>query len=190
MMNSSTHPLPVVLLLLLAVVTGYMVWQLSEDEAPPPLYGPPRSDYVLIDFEMVSLDEKGVEAFSAQGPMLSRHPYLGTLDVEKPRFLFPDSKGQPWNARAGRAWVAKDGSELRLTQAVEFDGPRDAAGARIEVRTPDLTVLPEVNEVKTDSAVTVTGPGSILRGRGLHADLDTRRFKLARMTGHYAPPKR
>ena len=190
MMNSATHPLPVVLLLLVAAVTGWMVWQLSEEEAPPPLYGPPRSDYVLIDFEMVSLDENGVEAFSAQGPMLSRHPYLGTLDVEKPRFLFPDSEGKPWNARSGRAWVAKDGNELRLTQAVEFDGPRDAAGARIQVRTPDLTVLPDANEVLTDSAVTVTGPGSILRGRGLRADLDTRRFKLSRMTGSYAPTKR
>jgi lipopolysaccharide export system protein LptC len=145
---------------------------------------------VLIDFEMLSLDEQGGEAFSAQGPMLARHPFLGTLDVHQPRFLFPDSEGKPWNARAGRAWVAQDGNELRLSGSVEFDGPRDDAGARIEVRTPELTVLPEVNEVRTDAAVTVTGPGSILRGRGLRADLDARRFRLSRTTGHYAPSKR
>ena len=182
--------LPGLVLFVVAAVTGWMVWQLREDEAPPPLYGPPRSDYMLLDFEMLSLDEQGVESFSAQGPMLSRHPHLGTLDVERPRFLFPDRDGKPWNARAGRAWVAQDGDELRLTGSVEFDGPRDAQGARIEVRTPDLTVLPEANEVRTDSAVTVTGPGSILRGRGLRADLDERRFKLSRTTGHYAPTKR
>ena len=186
----SRSGLPGVLLALAVAVTGWMVWQLQEDDLPPPLYGPPRSDYVLIDFEMLSLDEQGVEAFSAKGPMLARHPYLGTLDVEQPRFLFPDSEGKPWNARAGRAWVAEDGNELRLSESVEFDGPRDAQGARIEVRTPDLTVLPEVNEVQTDSAVTVTGPGSILRGRGLRADLDARRFRLSRTTGHYAPTKR
>ena len=182
--------LPGLLLFVLAAVTGWMVWQLREDEAPPPLYGPPRSDYMLLDFEMLSLDEQGVEAFSAQGPMLSRHPHLGTLDVQRPRFLFPDSDGKPWQARAGRAWVAQDGDQLVLSGSVEFDGPPDDAGARIEVRTPDLTVLPEVNEVLTDSAVTITGPGSILRGRGLRADLDARRFRLSRTTGHYAPTKR
>lgn len=182
--------LPGLLLFVVAAVTGWMVWQLREDEAPPPLYGPPRSDYMLLDFEMLSLDEQGVEAFSAQGPMLSRHPHLGTLDVQRPRFLFPDSDGKPWQARAGRAWVAQDGDRLVLSGSVEFDGPPDDAGARIEVRTPDLTVLPEVNEVQTDSAVTITGPGSILRGRGLRADLDARRFRLSRTTGHYAPTKR
>lgn len=182
--------LPGLLLFLAAAVTGWLVWQLREDEAPPPLHGPPRSDYLLIDFEMLALDEQGRESFSAKGPMLARHPYLGTLDVEQPAFVFPDSEGRPWHARAGRAWVAQDGDELRLSESVEFDGPRDARGGRIEVRTSDLTVLPESNQVVNDVPVTVTGPGSILRGRGLRADLDARRFRLSRTTGTYAPTNR
>ena len=37
--------------------------------------------------------------------------------------------------------------------------------------------------------VTVTGPGSILRGRGLRADLDAQRVELlAEVTGRYEPP--
>jgi lipopolysaccharide export system protein LptC len=182
--------LPVLLLFVVAVATGWMVWQLNRGDEPPPLVGPPRSDYLLMDFELVSLDEKGSEAFRVNGPMLSRHPYLGTLDVQQPRFLFPDSEGKPWNARAGRAWVAQRGDELRLTGAVEFDGPRDAEGGRIELRSPELTVLPEANEVRTDAAVTVTGPGSILRGRGLRADLDARRFQLSETSGEYVPSTR
>jgi lipopolysaccharide export system protein LptC len=182
--------LPGVLLFLVALATGWLVWQLRREDEPVPLVGPPRSDYLLIDFEMVALDENGAESFRVNGPMLSRHPYLGTLDVEQPRFLFPDSDGNPWNARAGRAWVAQHGDELRLGEQVEFDGPRDANGGRIELRTQDLTVLPEQNEVRTDAAVTVTGPGSILRGRGLRADLDARRFRLSKVTGNYAPSTR
>lgn len=182
--------LPGLILFLLALVTGWMVWQLRVDQEPPPLYGPPRSDYVLVDFEMLALDDVGNESFSAAGPMLARHPYLGTLDIERPSFLFPDSDGQPWHARSGRAWVAQDGAELRLADGVEFDGPPDAQGARIELRTPDLTVLPKANLVRTDAVVTLTGPGSILRGHGLRADLDARRFQLSRTTGHYAPATR
>ena len=52
--------LPGLLLLLVAAVTGWFVWQLQLGEEPLPLVGPPRSDYVLVDFELVSLDELGV----------------------------------------------------------------------------------------------------------------------------------
>jgi lipopolysaccharide export system protein LptC len=180
--------LPAALLFLVAAATGWLVWQLQRGEEPAPLLGPPRSDYMLIDFEMVALDEKGGESFRVNGPMLARHPHLGTLDVKEPRFRFPDSKGGLWDASAGRAWVSQKGDELRLTQAVQFDGPPDADGGRIALRTPELTVLPKTNEVRNESAVTVTGAGSILRGRGLRADLDARRFRLSQAKGNYAPP--
>jgi len=184
-----TRWLPGAVLFLVAAVTGWMVWKLHQREEVPPLYGPPRSDYMLIDYEMVALDEAGKESFRVNGPMLARHPYLGTLDVDQPSFLFPDSSGKSWNARAARAFVTARGEEVRLSGGVEFDGPPDADG-RIELRTPQLSVLPETRELTSDAAVTVTGPGSILRGRGLRADLNTRRFQLSDVTGHYAPKTR
>ena len=49
--------LPGLILFLVAAVTGWMVWQLRGRDEVPPLYGPPRSDYVLIDYELVALDE-------------------------------------------------------------------------------------------------------------------------------------
>lgn len=179
--------LPGALLLVVAAASGWLVWQLQRGEAPAPLLGPPRSDYMLIDFEMVALDENGGESFRVNGPMLARHPHLGTLDVKEPRFRFPDSKGALWDASAGRAWVAQEGDELRLVDDVKFDGPPAADGGRIALRTPELTVLPKENEVRNESAVTLSGPGSILRGRGLRADLDARRFKLSEAKGSYAP---
>jgi lipopolysaccharide export system protein LptC len=178
---------PIALLVLVAAASSWLVWQLQRGEEPVALYGPPRSDYTLIDFELVALDEKGGESFRVNGPMLARHPNLGTLDVKEPRFRFPDSDGALWDARAGRAWVSQRGDELKLREQVEFDGPRDPGGQRIELRTPELTVLPETNEIRNESAVTVTGPGSILRGRGLRAELDARRFRLSQATGEYAP---
>ena len=181
--------LPGLVLFVVAAVTGWMVWQLRGEEAPPPLYGPPRSDYLLMDFDLVSLDDNGKESFRVHGPMLARHPHLGTLDVEQPRFLFPDASGKPWNARAGRAFVTARAEELRLSGGVEFDGPQELRG-RIELRTPELTVLPKSREVKTDAVVTINGPGSILRGRGLRAELNSRRFQLAEVTGNYAPASR
>ena len=179
--------LPAGVLAVVAAASGWLVYQLQRGEEPAPLYGPPRSDYVLIDFEMVALDETGGESFRVNGPMLARHPHLGTLDVKEPRFRFPDSGGGLWDASAGRAWVSQKGDELRLRENVQFDGPPDAAGARIEVDSPELVVLPKQNLVRNEAAVTVKGPGSILRGRNLRADLDARRFQLSQAKGTYAP---
>ena len=179
--------LPGALLCVTAAATGWLVWQLQRGDEPAPLYGPPRSDYVLIDFEMVALDETGGESFRVNGPMLARHPHLGTLDVKEPRFRFPDSDGGLWDASAGRAWVSQKGDELRLREDVRFDGPPDEDGGRVELDTPELVVLPKQNLVRNQSAVTVTGPGSILRGRNLRGDLDARRFQLSQAKGTYAP---
>lgn len=183
--------LPGLILFLAAAASGWLLWQLREVDETPPLYGPPRSDYVLMDFELMALDENGVESFRINGPMLARHPYLATLDVQQPRFLFPDADGKPWNARADQAWVSKGGDELRLDGNVAFDGPPDEAGGRIALRTGQLTVLPEKDQVETTALVTVTAPGSILRGRGLRADLRARRFELLdEVNARYAPTTR
>lgn len=179
--------LPGALLLVVAGATGWMVWQLRDDHEPEPLYGPPRSDYMLLDYDLVSLDETGNEAFRVSGPMMARHPHLGTLDAKAPRFLFPDSAGGRWNASADYAWVAQRADELRLSGSVRFDGPPDPQGGRIEVRTEALTVRPRENTMSNEVPVTIDGVGSILRGRALRADLNTRRFQLSQVNGRYAP---
>lgn len=182
--------IPGALLLVVAGATGWMVWQLRDADEPEPLYGPPRSDYMLIEYDLVSLDDSGAEAFRVSGPMLARHPHLGTLDAKSPRFLFPDSSGGRWNASADAAWVSERADELRLSGAVEFDGPPEPDGSRIEVRTEALTVRPRENTMSNEVPVTITSAGSILRGRALRADLDARRFQLSEVNGRYAPSTR
>ena len=183
--------LPIAALVLIALGSSWMLWQLYQREAPATLYGPPRSDYTLIDFDLIALDDKGQESFRVTGPMMARHPFLGTMDIEQPRFRFPDSDGLPWNARADRAWAAADGKELRLRGDVEFDGPPREGSGRVELRTPLLNIFPDVREIKSDALVNITSPGATLQGRGLHADLDARRFQLlSEVRADYAPSSR
>lgn len=183
--------LPVAMLVLVAVASSWLLWQLYQREEPASLVGPPRSDYSLTNFDLIALDDEGRESFRVTGPMLSRHPFLGTLDIEQPTFRFPDSDGKPWNANADRAWAAADGKELRLVGDVEFDGPPREGGGRIELRTPRLNIFPDAREVKSDALVNIVSPGATLRGRGLYANLDTRRFQLlSEVRADYAPSSR
>ena len=179
-----------VVLFLLAALSGWWVWRLQADAAPPPLVGPPRSDYLLHDFSLIALDADGRESFAASGPRLTRHPGLGTLDVEQPRFSSPDANGDVWNSRAQRAWVSRDGSEVRLLGNAEVIGPAPAAGDPIRMVSDLLVLFPRTRLIETDLPVTVTEPGSILQGSSLRADIDARRVQLTQVRIQHEPRAR
>jgi lipopolysaccharide export system protein LptC len=177
-------------LLLAAAVTGWLVWLLREPPPPAALTGPPRSDYFLIDFSMVALDAEGQESFAARGPRLSRHPHAGTLEVSEPEFTLPSPEGGHWQARAQAAWVSADATELRLLRGVEVIAPAEAAGVS-QLRSERLDLFPRDRRIATAAPVTASGPGFILRGVGLEAALDSRRFQLLdQVNARYEPPSR
>lgn len=182
--------LAILALLLAAATTGWLAWLLRE---PPPLAemtGPPRSDYLLTDFSLIALDEFGKESFAARGPRLARHPFAGTLEVTAPEFSLPDPKGGQWEVRSQSAWVSADGSELRLLRDVSVQAPPESQGAT-HIATERLDLFPRLRTLSSPLAVTVSGPGFILRGVGLEAELDSRRFQLLdQVTARYEPPTR
>lgn len=181
--------IPGAVLLLAAVGSGLALWQIYRPESSEPLVGPPRSDYFLVDFELVALDEAGQESFRVTGPLLSRHPHLGTISIDQPRFRFPDHEEQAWLARADRAWAAADGEELRLDGDVALDGPASAEDGPLAFRTAQLTIFPRARRASSEQLVTFSSPHSILAGRGFRADMETRRFQLLNeVTGHYDTP--
>ncbi len=189
-MSSLRQHWPMIALALFALTSGLWLWWLRDEAPPPTLVGPPRSDYRLENFELVALDEHGRESFAARGPRLERHPFLGTLDVEQPRLAFPDRHGARWQSRAERAWVSRDAAEVRLLGDVQVAGPPDD-GEPLRLHSDRLTVFPRQREVVTDAVVTVTEPGSILRGRGMRADLDARRVQLlSEVSIHHEPSRR
>lgn len=186
---SPTRRVGAVLLFALAVATGWALWLLRDRPDPETLTGPPRSDYQLEQFELVALDANGKEAFSVTGPRLSRHPWIGSLTIAQPRLSFPDSDGGTWTGRADAAAVNAEADLLVLERNVLIEGPRPP-DPPLQLASERLEFLPDDNELRSELEVTVTGAGSILRGRGLRADLDARRFDLlADVRGRHEPQR-
>lgn len=181
--------IPAAALLLAAASSSLALWWFYRQDEPEPLTGPPRSDYFLTDFELVALDAQGKESFHVTGPRLSRHPYLGTIEIEQPRFLFPDDHSRAWTARSDRAWAAADGTELRLLGDVALDGPAVDGEPGPRFRTSQLNLFPRERRASSQARVEFASAHSILRGLGLRADLNTRRFQLLdEVQGHYDTP--
>lgn len=181
--------LPALALSLAALVSGVALWLFYQSEKPAPLVGPPRSDYFLVDFELVSLDELGHEAFRVTGPRLSRHPFLGTITIDQPRFEFPVDDSDRWTARADSAWANSNANELRLAGNVALDAPADGPQGPMAFRSESLDIFPRERRASSNDLVIFRSAHSILQGRGFRIDIVSRRYQLLNeVTGHYDTP--
>ena len=108
--------------------------------------------------------------------------------MAKPVFLLPDSQDHYWHVTAHEGWVSPDGDLLRLRGKVHVAGP--AEGKPISLRSEQMNVYPDTNIASSPAPVTVTEPGLTMRGRGMRADLATRRFTLlSQTTARYVPTR-
>ena len=177
------------LLLAGAIATGWSVWHHRNQPGPAPGTGG-RSEYVLHDFELVALDDQGKESFTLRAPLLQQTPGARTMDLDQPLFLVPDDQGRYWNVRARRGWISANRERIRLTGDVLGTSP-EGDPHPVALRTGELNVFPDHRRASTPATVTITQPGSILRGRGLEVALDTRRYEfLSQVRSHYVPPTR
>ena len=80
------------ILLLLAVIgSGWSVWRHSTTSTDQTVAQ--RPDYVLRDYEIVSLDGQGKEAFTLRGPELQRDIGAKSMTLLTPLFLVPVRNG-------------------------------------------------------------------------------------------------
>lgn len=158
-----------VMLLLLAgaIASGWSLWKQRKAEAPDTLAA--RSDYVLHQFEIVSLDPDGSEAFTLRAPRLVRDPADKSLDLQTPLFLVPEGEGAYWEVRGQTGSVDPDGERIHLQGEVVATSP--PGSAPVKIAAPQLDVFPRTRRASSPDEVVVTRPGLTMRGRGLEADL-------------------
>ena len=145
-------------LLVAALFSGWSAWkQRGVEEAP--VAATDRSDYLMRDFEMISLDDKGQESITLRAPEMQRNARDQTFQIATPLFLLPDSEGRHWEMRSATAWVSPKGDEVRLSGNVEGRSPEGVAPPTT-FSTERLNVFPRKNLASTDDKVTITRPGT------------------------------
>ena len=183
------------LLLVAAAVTGWRVWVQRPAERTTHA-DPTRSDYVLTRFEAIVLDDNGNESFTVQAPRLARSPADETKTLDTPVFYIPVAPGPNqvptreagWEVRSKTAWVSGEGDEVRLQGDVVATSA--SAARQMKMTTEQLNVFPEKNRALSPTLVTVTQPGSILRGQGMEALLDSKRVRFhSKVKLRYVPSR-
>jgi len=186
------------LLLVAAFASGWAVWT-HRPKHTGAANANTRSDYVLTNFEVVVLDkDTGQESFTLAAPKLERNPGDRTMTIATPVFYIPVSPGNGlpptreagWEVRSKTGWVSASGEELRLAGNVtaQTAGHRDKP---VTMTTEQLNVFPHRNRAVSPVLVTVVQPGSILRGQGMEALLDSKRIRFSsNVKVQYVPPTR
>jgi lipopolysaccharide export system protein LptC len=164
------------MLLVAAVVSGWSAWK-QRDVAEPEAVTSDRPDYLMRDFEVISLDDQGLESITLRAPEMQRNPKDQTFTIATPLFLLPDSEGHHWEMRSKTAWVSAKGDEMRLSGDVKGVSPKQAT-VPSTFDTQRLNVFPRKNLAVTDDAVTITQPGSILSGVGFQTNTKTRQYQI------------
>ena len=167
-------------LLVAAAVSGWSVWT-HRPERRVVATAEERSDYTLHDFELVVLDKQGRESFTLRAPELTRSPGDRTMSLATPLFLIPgspDTSNTGWEVRSRTGWVSAGATEVRLRGNVEAR-TMGTPTRPTTVRTEQLNLFPDANRATSATPVTLTQPGSILRGQGMTLLLDSRRVQFA-----------
>jgi lipopolysaccharide export system protein LptC len=159
-----------------ALLSGWFAWR-GDAPAEVGQEAEARSDYILRDFEVVTLDSEGAESFSLRAPELHQTPGARTLELVTPLFLMPDQHGSRWEVRARTGWVNEKSTLVQLRGDVVADSPMGASRPTV-VRTEQLDVYPEENRATSEAVVTITTPGTTMRGTGMEADLASKRIQL------------
>lgn len=159
-----------------AIVSGWSVWKGHRPVEPGPSQSA-RSDYVLQDFQIVTLNAQGGEAFTLQAPLLARSSTDRSMTLQTPTFQFPDRSGGYWKVRSREGWVSAKADEVRLTGDVVADPP-PGGSRQMRMTTQRLNVFPNEDRASSAEVVTFTDRASIIRGRGLEVDLRSKRYRL------------
>lgn len=174
-------------LFIAALVTGISAWR-HRTVAGPEQISENVNDFVLSNFEIISLDEEGKESATLRAPAMQRERADQTSTITQPLFLLPDDAGNHWELRADTGWVSPKGEELRLRGNVAGDSPKDGKTPPTTFRTTSLDIFPKQNLARTEAQVTLTRPGLSQTGVGFQSNLKTQQYSLqSRVKTRYEP---
>jgi len=166
------------LLALAGIALNVVLWITRQRINEQTFEGPPRSDYTLTDFTLNALDAQGNLSFQTVGPTLARRGEDGSIFVTTPDYVIYDGNGHEWKGKSDTAWVNKEGTLMQLDGHVEMHRQAAKGVEPVDVVTRNLTTWPKDKKMETAEPATIVQPGSILRGIGIHNNLNTKELEL------------
>lgn len=188
-MKISAAPYFPLLILVLLVGGSYWLERLSHlDESGNRGHLRHDPDFIIDNFTTRQFGLDGTLQHTLVARQMRHYPDTETSEVDTPSVTY--LARQPiTHLSAQRAWVSKDGKEIRLFGAVRVVREASQSQPVLTITSDELSVFPDEELARTNTPVTLTRGAGTLHGQALEADNKQQRYRLSgQVRGRFAPP--
>jgi lipopolysaccharide export system protein LptC len=184
--------LPLILMILLALATWWLVRNTPRPEAPRPAQAARHEpDYLMNGFTLQRFAADGALRVQVQGTQMRHYPDTDTLEIDEPQIRATAADGTVTVASARRAVSNGEATEVQLLGAARVVREATANAAAIEFDSEFLHAFLDTERVKSHLPVRLRQGTSDLRVASLEYDHLARTAKLGGpMRAQFDPPRR
>lgn len=175
-MRTGASAFPLVVVSLLAAMTFWLERAVRSDEARD---GKNRHDpdYAIEKFTVRRFDHDGRLQHTIWADRMSHFPDDDSTDVVAPRVIY-HTGARPTSISAEKAWISKDGKEVRLQDQVRAIRVSDGTSPDVVAETSWMQVFPDDEIGRTDRPIVITQGNSVVRGVGGELNHKTQIYRL------------
>lgn len=180
--------LGILVLALLALLTGLLARD-PEDRLEAPVVQPDtRLNYALYEFRGRLLDEEGAVKLSMNAPVLRNDAESGVGTVEAPEIHIQQLEDQ-WYIRAEQAIISADREQVTLLGEVYLTRRDELTDQLLEISTSDVVLHVTPRKAETRSAVHMSQRHDRLDAVGMRLDMSDKHYEfLDDVRIHYQVP--
>lgn len=146
-------------------------------------------DYIVENFSLVRMTEKGVPRYVMSGARLAHHPDNDVSEISKPVVESMDPSRPRMTMRSDRGQVFHGENRVELIGNVDIKRPATPQSEALHARTEALTVLADDEIVKTSRPVRMTLGAATVDGVGMVAENPTQKLRLGGRGQIVYPPR-
>ncbi|MES2071361.1 MAG: LPS export ABC transporter periplasmic protein LptC [Pseudomonadota bacterium] len=144
-------------------------------------------DYYVENFNFVKLSNDGKSNYHITGKRMTHRPRDDDYEIQQPQINSFDEDKTPVTMTADRAVIAqkkalnqplKDSDEVHLYGNVNIERPDGITSKYMKLQSEYLLLLPDLNTMKTDKAVTLLTTRSETHAIGMEANSLTQEIQL------------
>ena len=184
--------LPVIVMALLALGSWWLVRNAPQLADAAVVRAPSQEpDWTMHDFQISHFDAQGRLTQQVAGSEARHFPDRQQLEVREPRIRAVDTQGRTSTARAARAWVNDDSSQVELLGQAQVMRPADAARGEpaLRIAGEQLIVRPGDGQVQTEQPVLLEHGASQMRGDQMRYDNQSGVLDLRGRVRGVLPPR-
>jgi lipopolysaccharide export system protein LptC len=136
-------------------------------------------DYIVDNFSFVRMSDNGQPAYVVSGARLTHRPVDDTSFVDKPVVQGMTVEHPRMTMHADRARIQHEQDQIELIGNVDIDRPASGKYQALNMKTQQLTVLPDEELMKTDQPVQMKLGSATVHGVGMVANNATQQVDLS-----------